>query len=319
MGEPHDDFLPMIPLSPLEEVPLGVTRLEVERLFAPFVQVDDDAWQRRFARRNAKVWRQYLKRRLIGWHGGAQRRKAAVAREYGDEWLSIDHRSYSLDAPPGRRSLWQWGDRRYLASNRGGTRVRQLLLIRALEILKPRRVLEVGCGNGINLLLLAGRFPETAFTGIDLTREGIAAAQRVQQQNELLPPYLQAFAPLSLHDPSAFKRITFETGDAAALPFAPKSFDLVITVLALEQMERIRSQVLAEIARVSAGHALMIEPFREANASGIARRYVVARDYWRARIAELPKHGLTPLWATTDMPQEAFLKAAAVLAKVTTN
>lgn len=42
----------------------------------------------------------------------------------------------------------------------------------------------------------------------------------------------------------------------------------------------------------------MIEPFREANAAGIARRYVVARGYLRARIADLPTHGLQPLWAT---------------------
>lgn len=306
----------MIPLSPLEETPLGITRLEVERLFAPFAKVDDEAWQRRFAKRNRKIWRAYLNRRLFGWRRDAQRQKTAVAREYSDEWLSIDHRSYSLDAPPNHRSLWQWGNQLYFASNRGGTRVRQLLLVRTLELLKPKRVLEVGCGNGINLLLLAGRFPETEFTGVDLTREGIAAAQRVQAQNELLPPHLQAFAPLSLHDPAAFKRVTFRTGDASALPFEAKSFDLVITSLALEQMERIRAQALNEIARVSAGHALMIEPFREANATGIARRYVVARDYLRARIADLPAHGMQPLWATTDMPQEAFMKAAAVLAKV---
>jgi SAM-dependent methyltransferase len=306
----------VIPLSPLEDIPLGITRLEIERLFAPFVKVDDEAWQHRFAKRNRKVWRQYLSRRLLGWRRHAQRLKTAVAREYGDEWLSIDHRSYSLDAAPAKRSLWQWGNQLTLASNRGGTRVRQLLLVRVLELLKPKRVLEVGCGNGINLLLLAGRFPQTQFTGIDLTSEGPAAAQRVQQQNELLPTHLQAFAPLSLQDPSAFKRVIFQTGDASALPFEKNSFDLVITVLALEQMERIRDQALNEIARVSAGHAFMIEPFREANASGIARRYIVARDYLRARIADLPAHGMTPLWATTDMPQEAFLKACAVLAKV---
>ena len=307
----------MIPLSPLEEIPLGITRLEVERLFAPFIKVDDAAWQHRFAKRNRKIWRQYLNRRLFGWRRHTQRHKTAVAREYSDEWLGIDHRSYSLDATPGKRSLWQWGNQLYLASNRGGTRVRQLLLVRALDFLKPKRVLEIGCGNGINLLLLAGRFPETQFTGVDLTREGIAAAQRVQQQSELLPPHLQACAPLSLQDPAAFKRVTFQTGDASALPFEPKSFDLVITVLALEQMERIRDQALNEIARVSAGHAFMIEPFREANAGGITRRYVVARDYLRARIADLPSHGMTPLWATEDMPQEAFMKACAVLAKKT--
>ena len=305
----------MIPLSPLEEIPLGVTRFEVEQLFAPFAKIDDATWRRRFAKRNRKIWRQYLRRGLFGWHGDTRRLKSAVAREYNDEWLSIDPRSYSLDAPPTKQSLWQWGNRLYLASNRGGTRVRQLLLVRTLERLQPKRVLEVGCGNGINLLLLAGRFPETQFTGIDLTREGIAAAQRVQE-NDLLPSHLQAFAPLPLLDPTAFKRVTFQTGDASALPFAAKSFDLVITVLALEQMERIREQALNEIARVAAGHALMIEPFGEANASGMARRYVVARDYLRARIADLPNHGMTPLWATTDMPQEAFLKACAVLAKV---
>ena len=306
----------MIPLAPLEDLPLGITRPEVERLFAPFARTDDDLWRLRFAKRNRKIWRQYLKRRLFGWRRHAQRLKPAVAREYGDEWLSIDHRSYSLDAAPGTQSLWQWGNQLTLASNRGGTRVRQLLLVRTIELLKPRRVLEVGCGNGINLLLLAGRFPEIAFTGIDLTQEGPAAAQRVQQQNDLLPPHLQAFAPLSLHDPAAFKRVNFQSGDAAALPFAPKSFDLVFTVLALEQMERIRDQALNEIARVSAGHAFMIEPFREANPSGIARRYIVAHDYLRARIADLPQHGMQPLWATTDMPQEAFLKACAVLARI---
>jgi ubiquinone/menaquinone biosynthesis C-methylase UbiE len=182
-------------------------------------------------------------------------------------------------------------------------------------MLNPKRVLEVGCGNGINLLLLAGRFPKIEFTGIDLTTEGIAAAKALQQQ-PLLPDYLQAFAPLSLSDPAAFRRIQFHSGDASALPFADKSFDLIFTSLSLEQMDRIRVKVFGEIARVSLGHAFMIEPFRDANLTGMSRRYVVARDYFRARIADLPGFGLQPLWATADMPQEAFLKACAVLAKV---
>jgi SAM-dependent methyltransferase len=305
----------MIPLSPLEQVPLGIERREIERLFLPFTRVDDAAWQRRFDKRNRKVWKQYLRRRLLGWRGEGRRESAAVAREYGAEWRSIEHRSYSLDAPPKPQSLWRWDQRRWFASNRGGTRVRQLMLVRAIEMLQPRRVLEVGCGNGINLLLLAGRFPDIQFTGVDLTPEGIAAAKRLQEET-LLPPHLQAFAPLSLSDPAAFRRIDFQTGDASALRFPAKSFDLVYTVLALEQMESIRPKVLGELARLSAGHVFMIEPFREANARGIGRRYVVARDYWRARIAELPQYGLQPLWATTDMPQEAFMRACAVLAKV---
>ena len=81
-------------------------------------------------------------------------------------------------------------------------------------------------------------------------------------------------------------------------------------------MERIRSRVFPEIARVSSGHAFMIEPFRDANLTGMSRRYVVGRDYLRASIADLPGYGLQPQWATADMPQEAFLKACAVMAKV---
>jgi SAM-dependent methyltransferase len=302
----------MTALLPLDRTPLGISRDEIERLFAPFARIDDAEWRRRAAKRDGKIWKQYLRRRF---GLGERRMPATVAAEYGAEWRSIDYRSYSLDRPPEPKSLWQWGPKRYLASNRGGTRLRQLFLVRAIELLQPRRVLEVGCGNGINLLLLAGRFPKIAFTGIDLTAEGIAAAKALQQRS-LLPDYLQAFAPLSLVDPAAFKRIDFQKADASALPFADESFDLVITCLSLEQMERIRSSVFAEIARVSSGHAFMIEPFRDANAHGMSRRYIVARDYLRAGIADLPRSGMTPLWATADMPQEAFLKAAAVLAKI---
>ena len=302
----------MTALLPLDRTPLGITRREIDDLFLPFARIDEAEWERRFAKRSGWIWRQYLRRRL----GFSDRRlQEAVADEYGTEWSRIDYRSYSLDRPPEHRSPWHWGGRRYLASNRGGTRVRQLFLVRALELMKPRRVLEVGCGNGINLLLLAGRFPEVAFTGIDLTTEGVAAAQALQQQPSL-PEHLRSFAPLPLHDAAAFKRITFQSGDASALPFGDKSFDLVITVLSLEQMERLRAKVFPEIARLASAHSFMIEPFRDVNAGGITRRYVVARDYLQARIADLARSGLHPLWATADMPQEAFLKAAAVLCRV---
>ena len=197
---------------------------------------------------------------------------------------------------------------------RSGDEAKLLSLVRAIELLKPRSVLEVGCGNGINLLLLAGRFPKTRFAGLDLTPEGIAAAQRMQRE-PVLPDYLQAFAPLPIIDTTSFRRIDFRVGDACALPFEAGGFDLVYTALALEQMERVRDQALGEIARVAGGHAFLIEPFRDVNASGLPRRYVVARDYLQARIADLPRYGLAPLWATADFPQETFLRACAVLAE----
>lgn len=302
----------MIQPVDLEKTPLRLTRAEVDAAFMPFAAPQEGAWDRQYRKRNRRVWRQYLRRLAFGWRPGAQRSREAVAHEYGNEWLSIDYRSYSLDQSPEPSSLWEWNGKRLLASNRGATRVRQLLLVRAIELLKPRKVLEVGCGNGINLLLLAGRFPGIEFAGVDLTPEGIAAAKRLQDQ-PILPDFLQAFAPTPLEDVTAFRRIGFQQADAFSLPFRDGEFDLVFTSLSLEQMERMRDQALGEIARVAESNVFMIEPFRDTNARGLPRRYIVARDYFQARIGDLSRHGLEPQWATADMPQEAFLKACAVM------
>ena len=52
----------------------------------------------------------------------------------------------------------------------------QLVLARVLAWLAPSSALEVGSGYGLNLLLLSMQFPGVAFSGIELTEAGIAAA-----------------------------------------------------------------------------------------------------------------------------------------------
>jgi SAM-dependent methyltransferase len=200
------------------------------------------------------------------------------------------------------------------ASDVGATRFRQLLLCRVIERVRPRHVLEVGCGNGINLVLLAGRFPAIRFAGIEMTEAGHRSARSLQQGGEL-PPCLAEYAPLPLADPAAFRQIDFRQGNATSLPFADGGFDLVITVLALEQMERVRQQALGEIARVARRHTLMIEPFRDVNGELWPRLNVLRRDYFRGRIAELRGYGLEPVLALNDFPQESFLKICTVLAE----
>jgi SAM-dependent methyltransferase len=244
-----------------------------------------------------------------------QRREATVVREYNKAWQAIDYGTYSLDAPQTGHTPWEWHERRMLASDVGATRFRQLLLIRVIERVRPERVLEVGCGNGINLFLLACRFPEVAFTGLELTESGHQAAVRFQERHEVLPAGLQAYAPLALRDPGAFRRIRFVQGNAADLPFPDRSFDLTYTVLALEQMERLRARALSEIARVSCGHTLMIEPFRDVNGALWPRLNIARRDYFRGAIGDLPGYGLDPVLALDDFPQECFLKACAVLCR----
>lgn len=172
----------------------------------------------------------------------------------------------------------------------------------------------MGCGLGIHLILLACRFPEIQFAGVELTGEGHNAA-RTLQAREQLPDNLVAFAPEPLRDTAAFRRVDFRQGNAVALEFADGSFDLVYTVLALEQMERVRNQALAEIARVTRRHYFGMEPFRDVNESGWERLYVLGRDYLQAHIADLERHGLVPAVAWNDFPQEQFLKVCAVLAE----
>jgi len=304
--------------TPIDELPFPLGREEIERLFAPFVARDvkgpDPEWERMIAKRKRAIARKLLRRYLMPWRRDSRRRPEIVAEEYDAVWETVDHARYDPDRPPPRHSPWEWHGRRLLASTYGATRFRQLLLVRVIEHLRPRRVLEVGCGNGINLILLAGRFPEIAFTGIELTAAGHRAARALQQEPRL-PPHLLAFAPLPIRDPGAHRRIDFRRGNAAALPFADGEFDLVFTVLALEQMERIRHRALAEIARVTRRHLFTIEPFRDVNARGWERLNVLRRNYFRGRIDELRRYGLTPVFAFADFPQERFLKACAVLAE----
>lgn len=305
-------------LSSLADSGLEVSQQEISRLFAPFVleryAPGDPAWDAEMRRRGAKYRRRYWRRRLLGWLPRWQRRGDTVKAEYSKAWSSIDYGQYDPARTPPRPSPWTWRGEHYTASDLGGTRVRQLLLVRMVERLRPRRVLEVGCGNGVNLMLLAGRFPDIAFAGADLTREGPRAARGLQREPELPAP-MQAYAPLPLADPAAFARVSFVQADASRLPFADGSFDLVVTILALEQMERVREAALGEIARVTRRHTLMIEPFAELNERGGRLHYTVSRDYFRGRIDDLPRYGLAPVLSLDDFPQEAFLGACLVLAE----
>lgn len=67
------------------------------------------------------------------------------------------------------------------------------------------RLLDIGCGTGPMITLLAGEFPDRHYVGIDLTPAMIEAAR-------------------SKHLPNA----EFLVGDAEDLPFAPGSFEVAI-------------------------------------------------------------------------------------------
>ena len=83
-------------------------------------------------------------------------------------------------------------------------------LDQALDTLpsEPKRVLDLGTGTGLAAFAIARRFPTASVVGSDIAEEMIAEARGAT------PPELA-------------ERVRFEVADAAHLPFAAGSFDLV--------------------------------------------------------------------------------------------
>ena len=110
------------------------------------------------------------------------------------------------------------------------------------------RVLEMGCGNGINCVELAKRFPSASFDGVDLIPEMIEAARENASAGEVRA------------------RTRFFCGDAnlvGAVPELRQDYDLVFTVRCLINLNTAAAQGAA-IAALAArlrpgGHFLMIE------------------------------------------------------------
>ena len=303
-------------LSDTAELGLGLSAADFDEAFRPLSRWADQAepeWRNALRERDAKIRAKLIRRWIPGFK--RPRTDERILQEYNKVWSRRDIEQYALDVLPKRATPWVWRARPCFSTGVAGTRTRLLLIMKTIEKLAPTNVLEVGCGNGINLILLACRFPEIQFHGIELTEEGIQAGRGFQDSFEVLPDNLTSFSPLPVRDPAAFRRIQFRQGTAADLPYADGEMDLVLTVLALEQMERIRKRALSEVARVTGRHALMVEPFRECNRSGRRWLNVLGRNYFRGRIKHLRGVGLVPVWATNAFPQEYYLGVCAVLAR----
>ncbi|MEZ5564136.1 MAG: malonyl-ACP O-methyltransferase BioC [Gammaproteobacteria bacterium] len=137
------------------------------------------------------------------------------------------------------------------------TEVRDRLLERLeLVLLRPARVLDLGSGTGKALPALAARYPDAEIIGVDLTPDMLqVAATRIDT------PRLVC-------------------GDAARLPFADQSFDLVFSNLAIHWSPSLDA-VLREVRRVMRHPGLFTFTTPGPNA------YRELRDAWRT-VDDLP-------------------------------
>jgi SAM-dependent methyltransferase len=222
--------------------------------------------------------------------------------------LREDYFSQSGSAAP-----YRWGDHHLRIRNAGGVLARMLMLSKVIAELKPRTVLEIACGDGLNLLFLSCLHPDTRFTGIDLTAGGIEMAQAFQRDHARLPGYMSSVFGAAIKDDTAFCAVEFKQGDASKLQFAPNSFDLVISCVGLEQMESIRSKALSEFARVSGGWTAMLEPFKDFNIDAMNRTYLEKSKYFQGDVEGLGAHGLKPVFVCDDLPQKLNYNAGVVV------
>jgi SAM-dependent methyltransferase len=114
----------------------------------------------------------------------------------------------------------------------------------------PRDVLDVGCGTGEISSRLARMFPEARVTGVDLIEAHLELARSRYG--------------------SIGERLQFQQADAFELPFAAKSFDLVVCRHMLQAVPH-AERVIAEMVRVARPGAvlhLLVEDYDMIHASG---------------------------------------------------
>lgn len=150
---------------------------------------------------------------LVGGVGKQQRTVNFVNQTYSKRWLERSLSEFDVDgeAP----AYLVAGDRALIANPRLSKRIQLLHLARAIEIIKPMRVLEVGSGQGVNLAMLSRAFPEISFSGIELTLEGVEYSQRLCSKP--LPDVLRRFMPFPVAQETAI-RVDIRQGTAEKLP-----------------------------------------------------------------------------------------------------
>src|SRR5439155_25907227 len=119
------------------------------------------------------------------------------------------------------------------------------------RIPQARRILEVGTGTGSGAAQIAQRFPDAEITAVDISEE------MIQRARDRLPS------------------VRFEVGDAGALRFPDRSFDLIVQLNV--------PVYFRELARVTApGGSILI-----ASTFGPATPYYTPHPLLRRRFARL--------------------------------
>lgn len=296
----------------MDSLDIDIGKAELSDVLAPWVirqwPTDAAEWREIRAKVTRKARRDRFRRAVrsavIPWSNTRKdyRTPDFVHDTYSDDWTRYKLPSPADAADEIKKVYLDWHDTAYEAQVFARGRCHLLGLAKVFERLQPSTVLEIGAGPGVNLLALSAVFPGIDFSGIELTGTGVQAAKSVQ--GSAMPDAIEQIAPMPVKSRTAHQRISFQQGDARDLPFPEASFDLVFSRLALEQMEQIRDQALAEIHRVTKTHAVFIEPLRDYNRDPLRSLMTGMKNYISLSVSDLPAHGFEPVFQFADWPHK---------------
>jgi tRNA G46 methylase TrmB len=177
------------------------------------------------------------------------------------------------------------------------------ILAKVIKEYQIKNVVEIGSGAGLNLLLLAPRFPNVQFYGIEPTNGGVELSKSLLSD----PPVEFLFKKHT--DP--IKNVTIIQGSALDLKsielFKDLNIDLIFTSAVIEQLNNYHEQFFDDLQFIEFKYFLFYEEWLEANLYKDHYLNLVRWDYFRLSWNYLNKYsnfkiidrfipGLQPSW-----------------------